>query len=90
MNRLAIENLDLKNVIHDLRADALRKDRTIIALNESYKTLRDDLEPKLADITAKRNQLIEENARLRAQVQGSQAQADEKCKWFLERAERAE
>ncbi len=76
MNRLAIENLDLKNVIHDLRADALRKDRTIIALNESYKTLRDDLEPKLADITAKRNQLTEENARLRLERDEMQKDID--------------
>ncbi len=51
-----------------VRADVLRKDRTIIALNEGYKTLRDDLEPKLADITANRNQLAEENARLRARL----------------------
>jgi multidrug resistance efflux pump len=53
-----MKKLDIRELQAELKQaefDIARKARTIIALNESYKALRDGLEPKLADITGKRN-----------------------------------
>ena len=63
--------------------------------NLTTSILRDYLKVtnRMDGIIAENNKLREttaENARLWAQVQGCQALADEKCRVFLERAERAE
>jgi hypothetical protein len=46
---------ELQAELKQAEFDIARKARAIIALNESYKALRDGLEPKLAEITGKRN-----------------------------------